>query len=517
MRILHEAVKREPDVLPAPGLAEGSGRHLADGGQSAGEMLIAVRVSDPDVVAELKRRPAGAERDGFIAAALRVGVLALRSAGGTIDTDAVRHAGDKLLGDLRETLAERARSLTSDLGTALTQYFDPRTGLMSQKLDHLVKDGGQIDQVLERTLRAHVGDESVLARTLAAHVGEGSALFRMLSPDQANGLKRQIEQALDGALRAQSAEVLRQFSLDHKDSALSRLVSEMKDSQGLLSRDLKAQVELATREFSLDHEQSALSRLQKTVLGAVQELTRNHAEFQGDVRARLAALDARRGEAARSTRHGGEFEEALGQLLATESQRVGDVHQAVGATTGAVRNCKVGDHIVAMGRESAAPGALLVFEAKENRACDLRAAIAEIEVARKNRQAQVGVFVFSARTAPEGLEPLARYGEDIVVVWDPEDEATDLHVRCAYSMARGMATRLASASAASHEALSEIDLATRGIEKQLQYLDDVARMAGTVKNNGEKILQRMERMREQLAGDVERLDEQLRALRSAPG
>ncbi len=513
MRIAHDAVKREPDVLPAPGLAEGSGRHLAD----AGEMLIAVRVSDPDVVAELKRRPSGAERDGFIAAALRVGVLALRSAGGTIDTDAVRQAGDKLLGDLRETLAERARSLTSDLGTALTQYFDPRTGLMSQKLDHLVKDGGQIDQVLERTLRAHVGDESVLARTLAAHVGEGSALFRMLSPDQANGLKRQIEQALDGALRAQSAEVLRQFSLDHKDSALSRLVSEMKDSQGLLSRDLKAQVELATREFSLDHEQSALSRLQKTVLGAVQELTRNHAEFQGDVRARLAALDARRGEAARSTRHGGEFEEALGQLLAAESQRVGDVHQAVGATTGAVRNCKVGDHIVAMGRESAAPGALLVFEAKENRACVLRAAIAEIEVARKNRQAQVGVFVFSARTAPEGLEPLARYGEDIVVVWDPEDEATDLHVRCAYSMARGLATRLASASAASHEALSEIDLATRGIEKQLQYLDDVARMAGTVKNNGEKILQRMERMREQLAGDVERLDEQVRALRSAPG
>jgi len=170
-----------------------------------------------------------------------------------------------------------------------------------------------------------------------------------------------------------------------------------------------------------------------------------------------------------------------------------------------------------MGRESAAPGALLVFEAKENRACDLRAAIAEIEVARKNRQAQVGVFVFSARTAPEGLEPLARYGEDIVVVWDPEDEATDLHVRCAYSMARGLATRLASASAASHEALTEIDLATRGIEKQLQYLDEVARMAGTVKNNGEKILQRMERMREQLAADVDRLDEQVRALRAAPG
>jgi len=512
MRIAHEVVKREIDVPPASALAEGSGRHQSD----SGEMLIAVRVSDPDVVAELRRRPSGAERDGFVAAALRVGVLALRSAGGALDADTVRQAGDKLLGELRETLAERARSLTSDLGTALTQYFDPRTGVMTQKLDHLVKDGGQIDQVLERTLRAHVGDESVLARTLAAHVGEGSALFRMLSPDQANGLKCQIEEALRSALRAQSTEVLRQFSLDHKDSALSRLIAEVKDSQGLLTRDLKAQVEAATREFSLDHEQSALSRLQKTVLAAVDELTQSNVEFQGDVRARLAALDARRDEAARSTRHGAEFEDALGQLLAVESQRLGDVHQAIGATTGAVRNCKVGDHLVAMGRDSAAPGALLVFEAKENRACDLRAALAEIEVARKNRGAQVGVFVFSARTAPEALEPLSRHGEDIVVVWDPEDEATDLRLRCAYSLARALATRRASQSAASDEALREIDLATRAVEKQLQYLDEVARMAGTVENNGKKIRERMERMREQLAGDVDRIDDQVRALRSAP-
>jgi len=181
-----------------------------------------------------------------------------------------------------------------------------------------------------------------------------------------------------------------------------------------------------------------------------------------------------------------------------------------------VRNCKVGDHVVAMGRDSAAPGAVLVFEAKENRSCDLRAALAEIEVARKNRGAQVGVFVFSARTAPDGLEPLVRYGEDVVVVWDPEDETTDLRLRCAYSLARGLATRRASQSAASDEALREIDLATRAVEKQLQYLDEVARMAGTVENNGKKIRERMDRMREQLVADVDRIDHQVRALRLPP-
>jgi hypothetical protein len=515
MRLAQETVGME--TAPATALAEGSGRHQAERrrAEREGELVLSIRVTDPEVLAELGRRAAGAERDGYAAAALRVGVLALRSAGGTVDADAVRQAGDRLIGELRETLAERARNLTGELGVALTQYFDPRTGLLSQKLEHLVKDGGQIDTVLDRVLHAHVGDESVLARTLAAHVGEGSALFKMLSPDQANGLKAQVEGALAAALRAQSAEVLRQFSLDHKDSALSRLIAEVKDSQGALSRDLKAQVDVAARELSLDHEQSALSRLVRTVTAAVEGMAKSNGEFQSDVRATLAALDARKEEAGRSTRHGAEFEDALGQLLAAEAQRLGDVHQAVGATTGAIRNNKVGDHVVVMGRDSAAPGAVLVFEAKENKACDLRSALAEIEQARKNRQAQIGLFVFSARTAPPGLEPLVRYGDDIVVVWDAEDEATDLRLRCAYSMARGLASRVASACAASDEALREIELATRAIEKQLSFLEDVARMAGTVESNGKKIKERMDRMREQLGGDVERLDDQVRALRAA--
>ena len=102
------------------------------------------------------------------------------------------------------------------------------------------------------------------------------------------------------------------------------------------------------------------------------------------------------------------------------------------------------------------------------------------------------------------------------MVWDPEDEATDLRIRCAYSLARGLATRRASHSAASDEALREIDLATRAVEKQLQYLDEVARMAGTVENNGKKIRERMDRMREQLAADVDRIDHQIRALRATP-
>ena len=520
----------EPQEQP---VAEGSGRH-----KTQRELVLTLRVSDPDVVAELSRRPAGDERDEYAAAALRVGVLALRSAGGTLDADAVREAGARLMGELRETLATRATELTGEMTRALTQYFDPKSGLLHQRLESLVRDGGEI----ERIMRAHVGDESLLARTLVSHVGEGSALFKMIAPGEEEGLRAQMESSLTAALRAQSDEVLRQFSLDHRDSALSRLVGEIRAHQGELSKEVKGQVDAVVREFSLDKpdsalsrlslllrqtheqigknltlddEQSALARLKRELKGTIDGMVEHNARFHTDVRAALAALEARKEEAGRSTRHGLAFEDALGGLLAGEAQRLGDVHRATGATTGAIKLCKVGDHVVQMGPESSAPGAQLVFEAKEDKSVDLRGALDEIERARKNRSAQIGVFVFSARTAPEGLSPLARYGDDIVCVWDAEDERSDLHVRCAYSLARALASRVAQSTEKSQEALSDIERAARAFEKQLDHLAEVERLASTVKTHGEKIESRMKSMRRDLEREVERIDEQVTALRSA--
>jgi hypothetical protein len=501
------------------------------------DLVLTLRVTDPDVLAELKRREVGGERERFAAAALRVGVIALRSAAGSIDADAVREAGHKLLADLRETLAQRATELTGDLSRTLTQYFDPGSGLVPQRIDQLVRDGGD----LERVLRAQVGDESTLARTLAVHVGQDSALFKMLSPAEADGLKSQVEHALGAALREQSDAVLRQFSLDHGDSALSRLVRELRTQQGDLSADLKGQVEAVVREFSLDKpdsvmsrlsglltrtqeqigknlslddDRSPLARLRRELMGKVEEISKHNVSFHSDVRATLAALEARKQEMARSTRHGATFEDALGGLLTAEAQRVGDVHQATGATTGVIKNCKVGDHVVVMGPDSSAPDAVIVFEAKEDKHYDVRAALAESERARKNREAQIGVFVFSARTAPEGLPPVARYGDDIVALWDAEDEQTDLFVRLAYSMARCLSSRVSGAAEQNAEAVLEIERATRAIERQAGLLEEVHKWAGTIRSNGEKIEARIGRMRDELAREVERLYQQASALRA---
>jgi hypothetical protein len=459
---------------------------------------------------------------------LRLGVLALKAAAGQVDAAAIRDAGRELVAEVRELLSTRAVELGERIGGTLAQYLDPATGLLPQRLSALLARDGD----LARVLQAHLGEgESVLARTLAVHIGAGSPIFRMLSPTDAEGLRAQLQRTLEAVLGEQKGEVLRQFSLDHRDSALSRLVTEIENRQKTLELGVRGQVEALAKELSLDQpssalsrlvsnltlddEGSALARLRRELLARVEELARKNSDFHGEVRVTLAALQAQRREVERSTRHGLAFEGRLGEILAREAQHLGDVHEATGAQTGTIRHCKTGDHVVELGPDSQAPGARIVWEAKEDRSYDLRQARREIDEARKNRQAQLGVFVFSRKTAPDELLPFARYGEDLVIIWDAEDAASDVILRAAYSCARALAVKTRAASKQSAEALNEIDRGVRTIEKQVQYLEQIHTYAETVRSSSQKIVERSERMRADLAREVTRLDEQLAALRAA--
>lgn len=484
---------------------------------ATGPVVLTLEIADPEVAAELRRVPEGEERERYALSALRVGVLALRTASGQVDAHAIREAGTALVSELRELLSARATELTERLGGTLAQYLDPQSGALPQRLDALLRRDGELD----RALRAHVGaDDSLLARSLAAHLGEGSAIFKMLSPTDASGLRTQLQKTLEGALAEQRGHILREFSLDHEGSALSRLVGEFSlDAEGSalsrLSRLLAATSEQIGKNLTLDDDASALSRLKRELLGTIEHLARSNGEFQAQMREALARLDTRRKEEARTTRHGVTFEERLGALVAEESQRLGDLYEATGETSGAIRQCKKGDYVTELGAESAAAHARIVWEAKEKQAYTLRAALEEIDEARRNRGAQVGVFVFSRRTAPEGLESLARHGQDVVAIWDADDPASDLVVKAAYSLARALVVREKRADRESAAALAEVERAARAIERQVGFLDEVRKWAETVKGHGEKIVDRSARMAEELRREVGRLDAQLAAMRTA--
>ncbi len=527
--------------------------------------IIRLEVTDPEVSAELLKHTEGIQRETFALGALRLGVLALRQATGELDATAIRDAARDLLGNLAQLLAQRGTEIANDLTGTLRQYFDPATGALPNRIESLLRNDGELD----RALRAHLGPEnSTISKALSAHFGEGSTIFKLLSPTDASGIKAQVEAVLDSAMKEQQERILHEFSLDNKQSALSRLVAELTANNGELQTDLKTKVDGLASEFSLDKPDSALSRLvgrvetahnaianefssdnehsaiarlsrmlqetsqqinnnltldddgsalarlKRELLATIESLVTSNSTFQAEVRTTLATLQARKEEAARSTRHGHTFEEQLGLVVANEAQRLNDPYEVTGPTTGAIKNCKTGDFVTTLGPDSAAAGARIVWEAKEDKSYDLKRALAEIESARKNREAQIGVFAFSRNSAPDGLQSFARYGNDIVITWDAESPDTDQNIRVAYSVARALVVRENHESVESEQALRAIDVATRAIEKQLDHLDQIKTWAETVKSNGEKVADRAMRMRADLAKEIEALDRQVNGLKT---
>jgi hypothetical protein len=515
-------------------------------------LQITLCVSDPEVLHELERRADAAERETFAAHALRLGVLALRQANGSLDAEVIRREGTQLVTSVGAVLQQRNSDLSNSLLKTMVQYLDPTSGALPQRIDQLTKPQGELESMLAKHLN---GDQSQLAQTLARHIGEQSPIFKLLSPTQSDGLMASLSDTLKRALEGQRDEVLKQFSLDRKESALSRLLAEVTTSNGKLRSELAEDVAKVVKEFSLDNEDGALSRLVKQVEHAqatisqelsldfedsalqrlsamlektseavetsltlddeasplarlkreILEVLSTHAQanvsFQTEVRSTLEIFKAKREEAARSTRHGITFEEQVGEQLEREAKRVGDVCEHVGANPGRTQR-KHGDHVVELGPESASPGARVVFEAKTKKGYTIKSALSELAEARKNRDAQVGVIVFDRDSAPDNVERLHRVGCDVLVVWDADDVATDIYLNAAFGLARTLAHRERLASSKQDADFAALDASIEAIAAHLTTLETIEKAARNVKKNGDSILNHAEGMRNALERDV---------------
>src|SRR5262249_32855286 len=157
--------------------------------------------------------------------------------------------------------------------------------------------------------------------------------------------------------------------------------------------------------------------------------------------------------------------------------------------------------------------ARIVCEMKEDASYDLRRSLDEIGTAKANRKADVGMFIHSSRTAPLGLKRLARYANDVVVVWDSDDEGTDAYLSAELMICKGLAVRNATAN---DELAADVDLlekAIREIERQSNFLEEIKTSSSTIKNGAERILNRVETMRTAFVKQIEALDTQANLLR----
>lgn len=499
-------------------------------------LALALDVRDPDVVRELRAYDDPAERARVALTALRIGVLALRQARGQIDADVVRTEGQRILDEMQFRLTAHQQMLADGMAKTLQEYFDPNSGRFSERVKRLVEKDGELERLLREQL---AGEDSALGRTLAASVGDRSPLMRVLSPNESEGLLAALRSTVDAELQQQREAVLRQFSLDVPDSALSRLVKDVTAKNGDLEKALETRIDKVTEDFSLDNEGSALARLvgrvdqaqkqitrefsldddasalyrmRRELLGVLGEHEKANRDFQAEVMIALGEMKARKDERDRGTRHGGDFEEAVYAHLERDACDAGDVPDRTGDTTGLIKNCKIGDCVIELGPERAAAGARVVIEAKEDVSYDLKRALGEVETARKNRGAAVGVFVSSERTSKDDIPRFGRYGDDIVVRWDAERPETDVYLDAAISLARALATRgtaTGSARVADFEAIEEAILE---VEKRAQSLDEIKTYAETIRSGADKIAERVRITREALERQVMRLRDRVEDL-----
>ncbi len=531
---------------------------------------LELSVEDPDTIAELCQHAEGEERERFALSALRIGVLALRQARGQVDGEQIRRQTEHMLLALQSQLNEHANLVHNRLTASLKDYFDPDSGRFQERINRLVRKDGELEELLRRQIGT---EDSELAKTLAAHFGDDSPLLSFLTPDESRGLLKALRETFDEQSHFQRERILGEFSLNNKEGALSRLIDELNTQHGRLTENLQEKIDSVVREFSLDEENSALSRLVKNVEGAQRTITREFSldnetsafsrlkgllettqraidnnltldnadsalarlrkevldileghsktnqSFQEEVKMALQKMVVQRAESARSTTHGLVFEDVVCEFLSHEALKLGDVATRTGDSTGLIKNRKVGDCVVELGPESAAPSARIVVEAKEKDQYSIAQAREEIDEARRNRGAQVGLFVYSARLAPAEMAaaPILRFGNDVFVIWNPEDAGTDLFLKTAFTLARALCVRTARHSDAQAGDFQAIDEAICEIEKRTEGLSEIETSAKTIQSGSERILKRVELCRKALVQQVEILREKMDELQQLSG
>ena len=140
-------------------------------------------ITDPESITFLSESPEGRDRQELALTALKIGILSLKAARGTVDGTAIRHEGERLIGTLEERLAKHRELLDDSMGATLRSYFDPSSGAFTERVQRLLRADGDLATVIARQVDAA---QCSLDALLTQHLGEDSALRALLSPDEGN-------------------------------------------------------------------------------------------------------------------------------------------------------------------------------------------------------------------------------------------------------------------------------------------------------------------------------------------
>jgi hypothetical protein len=305
--------------------------------------------------------------------------------------------------------------------------------------------------LVERAIR--IGITAIQSVGVTLNVDAVRAEFDRFA-DQSRVANEQAAQALEQVLRANFAD---------GDGRLPRTLESFLGDRGKLKSMVDELFDPAKRDSAIGRIGTMLERyfdgdasklatlLDPTRLGSPlyqfrDEVAKGFEALQAKLAALEAAQTARAGERAKSAAKGGDFEDLLESMLGEIARGANDVLERCGTEAGDAGRSKKGDFVLTLD-PNLTPGCELriVVEAK-NRGMSGREMREELRAAKTNRDAAIGLVVFTPEHAPAGIAPFDVRAGDVYAVLDPADP-DPATLQAAVRLARLLALASARASA----------------------------------------------------------------------
>ena len=461
-----------------------------------------------------------AQRKQLARDAWSIGLRAVSTAYAHAQEARLQDVGQTLLTDLDEQLRAHVEQQEKSIGVALGRYFDPESGQLTARLKHFLADDGTLANVLQRHLGA---DNSVLAESLAKQVGENSPLFKKLSPTESDGIVQLLGRKIQEVLEQEHQAFTRALDPLTEDSAVSRFLKKLRDELKKADDDQHEQLATALKALDANDPTSLMSQLRtenqkarEALLEAINPAAENsplamlkrtltemldkhlkgqqetldesreqQSRFEQEIRDAVSRIETRRTEQSRSSHGGTVFEDAVIELVQRQIGGHGYVVENTSNIVGLRPNRKTGDGTIRFPEEHAFAGASVVIEAKRDKSYGVGKALEELDLARANRSATAGIFVMARSHAPAGFPAFARYGSNVLVVWDDEDPSTDTYLHGALMVGLALVTRRkTNADAGDLQALEKIE---QRVQKEVERLEIIRDAANKIRAQVETI------------------------------
>lgn len=280
-------------------------------------------------------------------------------------------------------------ALKDSHATEKMDYVEKEFNKLIKKLTDNLDDFAR--QKLEKIFDA---DNGVLKQTMDTYLGTGGKLEDLFDPEQKGSAISKFSSILDTHFKGSDSEFAKLLDHDNPDSPIASLKNDL-----------------------IDH-------------------------YLKDMRDKLIGEEAAEEEREKGTAKGRKYQENVFERINNICGPFQDTPDYTADVNGKLPKSKVGDVVVTINPNSTGGAVVkMVFEAKDSGSYNIAKTQKELDEAKENRDACVGVAVFTSNTCPDECYPLYQYGNDKVICTYDTDDSNALSLNLAYRIARIEALR----------------------------------------------------------------------------